>query len=192
MRIVVSGTHASGKSTLISDFAAAHPDFEVLGDPFEAVEEMDAAGAALFAAQLEISAARLLELPAGARVIAERGPLDFLAYLDALDTLRRPTRSPELFRRGIPRTATAMTHVDLLVLLPLSERDAMAVGADEDLDLREAMNDALRELADDGDLVGDAVVVELTGAPHARRAQLDAAIIGSAGVDSDPPIPETG
>ncbi|UUE20380.1 ATP-binding protein [Microbacterium sp. J1-1] len=41
MRIVVSGTHASGKSTLIADFLAAHPDFLAarpeylsLGDPF--------------------------------------------------------------------------------------------------------------------------------------------------------------
>lgn len=32
MRIVVSGTHASGKSTLVSDFAVRHPDFVVLPD----------------------------------------------------------------------------------------------------------------------------------------------------------------
>ena len=32
MRIVVSGTHASGKSTLISDFALRHPEFTVLPD----------------------------------------------------------------------------------------------------------------------------------------------------------------
>ncbi|NYD65690.1 hypothetical protein [Agromyces atrinae] len=33
MRIVVSGTHASGKSTLISDFALKHPEYAVLPDP---------------------------------------------------------------------------------------------------------------------------------------------------------------
>ncbi|MFC4138171.1 MULTISPECIES: hypothetical protein [unclassified Microbacterium] len=35
MRIVVSGTHASGKSTLIDAFAAEHPEYRVLPDPFE-------------------------------------------------------------------------------------------------------------------------------------------------------------
>ena len=39
MRIVVSGTHASGKSTLISDFALRHPEFVVLPDPFEALDD---------------------------------------------------------------------------------------------------------------------------------------------------------
>ena len=34
MRIVVSGTHASGKSTLIADFLAARPEYLSLGDPF--------------------------------------------------------------------------------------------------------------------------------------------------------------
>ena len=60
MRIVVSGTHASGKSTLISDFVQRHPEYEVLPDPFELMDESwDAPSAALFAAQLSVAAARL-------------------------------------------------------------------------------------------------------------------------------------
>ena len=35
MRIVISGTHASGKSTLIADFASRRPEFEVFPDPYE-------------------------------------------------------------------------------------------------------------------------------------------------------------
>lgn len=175
MRIVVSGTHGSGKSTLISDFAVGHPDFEVLGDPFETVEDLDAAGAELFAAQLEVSAARLRGLSPGENAIAERGPLDFLAYLDALDTLRRPARSPGLFRRGIPRAAAAMRNVDLLVLLPLYANSGIQVADDEDPELREAMNDSLLELADDPDLCGGAVVVEITGGAESRLTQLEAA-----------------
>lgn len=57
-----------------------------------------------FFAQLRLTAARLAELPAGARVIAERGPIHFLAYLDALDALRRPTRSRSLLRQGVETT----------------------------------------------------------------------------------------
>lgn len=176
MRIVVSGTHASGKSTLISDFAAAHPDFEVLGDPFDLLDESgEEPDAATFFAQLRISSARLRRLPAGSRVIAERGPLDFLAYLDALRELRRPGRSSALREQGEELAAAAMRGVDLIVLLPLSARDSIEVPDDEDPELREAMDGALLELADDPDLTGGAEVVEITGAAGSRLAQLEAA-----------------
>lgn len=173
MLIVISGTHASGKSTLISDFVALHPEFEVLPDPFELLDDADVEpGTDSFFAQLQVSAARLSE-PARGHRIAERGPLDFLAYLDALVTLRRPTRSPEAFARGVEIAADAMAEVDLLVLLPLTEADDIEVPDDEDPDLRDAMNDSLLELADDPDLIGDATVVEITGSPSGRLAQLE-------------------
>lgn len=177
MRIVVSGTHGSGKSTLVADFVAAHPEFELLPDPFEVMDAADdEPDAAVFFTQLRIAADRLRTARPDARLVAERGPLDFLAYLDALNTLRRPTRSAELFRRGIPVTAAAMAHVDLLVLLPLNGVDDIDVPEEEDLELRAAMDEALLELADDPDLIATATVVEITGAPARRREQLEAAI----------------
>ena len=176
MRIVVSGTHGTGKTTLISDFAAANPEYLVLPDPFELVDSaFDEPDAGTFFAQLRLSAARLLELTPGASVIAERGPLDFLAYLDALQTLGRPTRDASLFRRGVDITARAMQRVDLLVVLPLSSAGGIRVGADEDSELREAMNDALLDLVDDPDITGGGEAVEITGDPTARLAQLEAA-----------------
>ena len=39
MRIVVSGTHASGKSTLIADFLGLYPGVDHLPDPFEVLGE---------------------------------------------------------------------------------------------------------------------------------------------------------
>lgn len=175
MRIVVSGTHASGKTTLIADFAAAHPEFEVLGDPFElidgAAEEPDAG---TFFAQLRFAVARLAERDVHAHVIAERGALDFVAYLEALDALGRPTRSRELLRRGVELAAAAAAHVDLLVVL--APEPSILVGSDEDPELRAAMHDALLELVDDGDLVGDAPVTELGGDPATRLAGLETAL----------------
>lgn len=177
MRIVVSGTHASGKSTLIADFAARHPEFTVLPDPFELVEaSYDEPEAGVFWQQLRIAAARLEELEEGTRVIAERGPLDFLAYLTALETLGRPGRSAEAPRRGYAVTAAAMADVDLLVLLPLSARNPIAVPDDEDPELREATDEALLELSDDPDLVGGATVVEVVGGPEERVAAVERAM----------------
>lgn len=177
MRVVISGTHASGKSTLIADFAALHPDFEVFPDPYELIDDVaEEPDAGAFFAQLEVAAERLVGLAPESQVLAERGPLDFVAYLDALDQLWRPTRSGNLFQRGLARAAAAMKYVDLLVVLPLAARDHIEVSTDEDPELRSVMNDSLLELVDDQDLVGDAHVVELSGDRTGRLAQLEEAI----------------
>lgn len=170
MRIVVSGTHATGKSTLVASFAAAHPDFVVLDDPAEAFDEAGA-DAGSFLAQLRLASARLLTRPPAPRLIAERGPLDLLAYLGALDLLRRPGRAdvPDL---DWMRAADAIATLDLLVLLPLTARDGIHVSDDEDPELREAMDEVLLELADDPDLVGDVPVLELTGPREQRLGRL--------------------
>lgn len=173
MRIVVSGTHASGKSTLIADFVDAEPGYQVLPDPFELLDDaLDEPDAGTFFDQLRITAARLRDLPPD--VIAERGPLDFLAYLSALEQLGRSGRAPELFERGLPIAVDALRHVDLVVLLPLNAADGIRVPDDEDPRLRAAMNDALLELTDE--LLPDAEVLELTGDRARRLEQLLRAI----------------
>ncbi|GAA1916160.1 hypothetical protein GCM10009775_05810 [Microbacterium aoyamense] len=182
MRIVVSGTHASGKSTLVSDFARRHPDFTVLPDPFELIDESwDAPSAASFAAQLRLSAVRLDPREAPDELIAERGPLDFLAYLAALEATSVDAGSRELWERSVRVTAEALANVDLIVVLPLNAVDGIAAGADEDEALRGAMNDALLDLIDDPDLVGDSTqVVEITGDRMQRLARLEAVSLGGA------------
>ncbi|MFF2389904.1 hypothetical protein [Agromyces sp. NPDC058104] len=176
MRIVVSGTHASGKSTLISDFVLAHPEFAVLPDPFELIDEgWDAPSASMFAAQLRIAAGRLHGDDHGDRFIAERGPIDFLAYLNALDELSGGTVPDELIARATATTLDALGTVDLLVVLPLAADDPIHVGGDEDLELREAMNQWLLELVDDPDVVAEHLrVVELSGDRGSRLAALEA------------------
>jgi hypothetical protein len=177
VRIVVSGTHASGKSTLVSDLATAL-GYPQLRDPYELVDDdLDPAGAASFVAQLEVAAERLVELPRGADVVAERGPVDLLAYLGALADLGRPSVSADLMSRLRVTTADAMSHVDLLVVVPLDAGDGITVPDDEDPDLREAMDARLLDLVDDDELVGPATrVVEVAGAPGARLEQVLAAV----------------
>ncbi|MFC8680197.1 hypothetical protein ACFT30_01660 [Microbacterium ureisolvens] len=181
MRIVVSGTHASGKSTLVSDFALRHPEFAVLADPFELVDESwDTPSAPLFAAQLRISAARLDPGEAAENLIAERGPIDFLAYLLALDDSTGMSNSLELLEHATSMTREALAHVDLLVVLPLTAADEMAPDADEHLMLRDAMNDVLLDLIGDSEVVGGHTkVVELTGDRSHRLAALETLAIGS-------------
>ncbi len=184
MRVLVSGTHASGKSTLIADFCARHPGYDHLADPFELDEDDDRPGISLFVAQLARSARRLGD-GLGADVIAERGPLDFVAYLVAWEELGRGDVPDDLLRRARTMTADAMSGVDLLVLLPLTPADRIWVHAEEDLELRAAMNDALLELADDPDLLGaDTRVVEIVGDRDARLIALDAAVLDASVLDA--------
>ncbi|MGN7979162.1 AAA family ATPase [Microbacterium sp. 22195] len=177
MRIVVSGTHASGKSTLISDFALRHPGYTVLADPFDSLDEAsDSPGAAMFIAQLRITAERLREETA-ADLIAERGPIDFLAYVLALAELSGTAADERLIERAYAMSADAMRRVDLLVVLPLSAGDGIRIGAEEHPELRDAMNDVLLELLDDPDLVGaDVEAIEITGDPRTRLALLEHSI----------------
>lgn len=180
VRIVVCGTHASGKSTLVSDFALTHPRFEVLPDPFDLVDDLDPGSAASFREQLVVAAERLIAVTATAEVIAERGPLDFLAYLDALETVGRVTVSRAASQELRMLAAEAMGHVDLLAVLPLAGVPDVWVPEEEDPRLRTAMDEHLLELCEDDDLLGEGVrVLELVGSPQRRLDLLTKAVDGN-------------
>lgn len=170
MRIVVSGTHASGKSTLISDFGLTHPEYSRLDDPFDdLLDEGEITGPASFLAQLTISAERLAECR-DVDLIAERGPIDFLAYLLAWEELGRGAVNGGLLARAMDRTAAALQDIDLLVVLPAA--DDISVPDEEDPPLREAMDEVLLRLADDPELVDPARLETVTGDPAARLRQI--------------------
>lgn len=170
----MSGTHASGKSTLISDFHAAHPEYAVLGDPFDDIESEAPTGAASFVAQLRVTVSRLRESAGESSVVSERGPIDFLAYLTALDALGRGDDT--LLSRAQELAESSMAHIDLIAVVPLDARHPIDVPDDEDPELREAMADALLEALDDLDRDGLAPsIVTLTGSPGERLALLEKA-----------------
>ena len=177
MRIVVSGTHASGKSTLISDFHDARPEYLVLPDPFEDLDLDDPASESSFAVQLRATAARLRESAGRSAVISERGPLDFLAYLTALERLGRSDGS--LLSRATEMVDASMSDVDLLVVLPLEHDRAIRVPDEEDPALRRMMDETLGELVDDLEREGARPrIVTITGEPRTRLRRLLAAADG--------------
>lgn len=178
MRIVVSGTHASGKSTLIADFHAAHPEYLLFGDPFDDLENevIDPAGEASFAGQLRITAARLQASADRPDVIAERGPLDFAAYLIALEQRGRSTGA--LIPRAIEIAAESLAFVDLVALVPLDDHLSIRVPAEEDPVLREAMDLALLDLADDLEQDTATRFLTVTGDRAKRLATLSEAATG--------------
>jgi predicted ATPase len=118
MRIAVSGTHGVGKSTLIDEFLRQHPEFVHEPEPYTVlVEELGEEFSAEpcvedFQRQLEFNIERLGQHATDESVIYERCPVDFLAYIHALD--------PESAQALLQPITDAMQHLDLVVYLPFN------------------------------------------------------------------------
>lgn len=133
MRIAISGTHGSGKSTLIDAFLLAHPAFAYEPEPYEALQEEFSDTFAAepsaddFYQQLMFNTDRLRQYQPTNDVIYERCPVDFLAYLFALHDLRRATAAVQLLKPVISLVKEALPLLDLIIFLPLNPADQIAV-----------------------------------------------------------------
>src|ERR1051325_3706236 len=118
MRIAVSGTHGVGKSTLIDEFLGKHPEFVHEPEPYTVLVESlgeefsDKPNVEDFFRQLEFNIDRLGQHAPGEKVIYERCPIDFLAYIDALE--------PREVEALLNPVSKAMQNLDLIVYLPLT------------------------------------------------------------------------
>ena len=171
MRIAVSGTHCTGKSTLIDEFLRVHPDFvhepepytvlvEEFGEEFSAEPHVDD-----FVRQLEFNIDRLKHHERGERVIFERCPIDFLAYIECVS----PTTSV------VSQVQEGMQNLDLIVYLPIDNTiDA------EFPKLRKAVDRRLSAIYNEDDLgiisTTNLVVVEATGPIEKRLRTLEMAM----------------
>lgn len=175
MRIAVAGTHCSGKTTLIDDFVEAHPEYRAEPEPYDLLlelgEEFPAEPSSEdFLRQLEAGLGQWSALRRYERVICERSPYDFLAYLRALADLGRDeTGSFETAREWV-RDAGPL--FDLIVYLPIGRPSTVSAPADEDPELRAAMDECLGNILVDnafGLLDGGApALCVATGSPAAR------------------------
>jgi hypothetical protein len=185
MRVAISGTHCCGKSTLVDAFLLDHGDYahepeayealqDVLGEAFAADPSADD-----FYRQLEYHAGRLRQYRGGDRVIFERCPADYLAYLLALGDLGRDTADAGLAEQAVGVVRDAVSRLDLVVFLPL---DGGVGGApdSEDPELRRAVDARLDDilLVDDFEIfqADQPAVVEAVGTTAQRLRTLEAAL----------------
>ena len=183
MRVAVSGTHCSGKSTLIDEFLFAHSEYAYEPEPFEALNDLYGEGfgaepsAEDFFRQLEYNIERLHQYRLGDRVIFERSPADFVAYLLALNDLDRDTADPALTKQSITAAGNAVALLDLIVYVPASDVPAPE---SEDPKLRRAVDARLERMLLDDDLglfTNDRPsIVELAGTSVQRLRGLEAAL----------------
>ena len=165
MRIAVSGTHGVGKSTLIDELLRLHPEFEHEPEPYTVLvedygEEFSAEPCVEdFLRQLEFNLERLGQQASGEKVIYERCPLDFLAYINALDS--------DLSDALMKRISDAMRQLDLIVYLPLDDASDA-----EYPKLRRAMDHQLSELLTSTNVA----VIEATGSTAQRLRAVENAL----------------
>ena len=173
MRVGISGTHGTGKTTLAEALCARLPGHVTADEPYYLLEEQGyefgfPPSPEDYRALLACSVRSLTSLPSRPAVIFDRTPLDYLAYLTA-------TGADPAAEASTAALKTAFASLDLLVLTPITPETERVLPVAELPRLRARMNDALLELVYDDPLNawGDIPVLELSG-PLDRR--LDAVL----------------
>lgn len=184
MRVAVAGSHGTGKTTLIDDFLDAHPDYAHEQEPYWALVQQgvvfaDGPNVADLEEQLSASIAMILEHRHEPRVIFDRSPLDFLAYLEVIGEQQGTPWAPtERLLMGIEE---ALGALDLLVFLPLSEPDEIKVRIEYPR-LRLAVDRELKHILRDDTLelfsTGLIRVEEIGGTRKKRLSLLEKAVAG--------------
>jgi AAA domain-containing protein len=161
MRVGISGTHGTGKTTLAQALGARLPGHLVVDEPYYVLEEQGYEFGwppspedyrALLACSVRSLAAGQVD------VIFDRTPLDYLAYLAATGT-----DPPEPAAAGA--LGPAVASLDLLVITPVTPETEQLLPTAGLPALRDRMNETLLELVY-GDPLGawaDVPVLELAG-----------------------------
>ncbi len=143
MRVAFSGAHRTGKTTLIEAVAGRLAGYEAIEEPYYVLEERgvelsDPPTVEDFELQLRCSMELVAEAPSEA--LLDRCPLDFLAYLEAIDEGFELDEWLDEVRESVAR-------LDLIVVVPIEAPDRIALPAHEDRRLRRRVDERLLALA---------------------------------------------
>jgi AAA domain len=169
VRIAVSGTHVTGKSTLVAALAERLPHHTIVAEPYEVLAERGYEFAHPpsvedFVVQLKQSVFSLRRRSPNR--IFDRCPLDFLGYIAASPDAHR--FDLEAWREPI---AQAMRSLDLVVAVHADPACDPGIAA-EDETIRLAVDDALKEIVDgDGFDLCDGVEILVLDGPWDRRVE---------------------
>jgi hypothetical protein len=175
MRIGISGTHVTGKTTLAEALSSRLPGHVTADEPYHQLEEEGYEFG--FPPSLEdyrvllARSIRSLSSPPLPRVVFDRTPLDYLAYMAA--TGEDPSGEADA-----AALQPAFASLDLLVITVITPETEHALPAAEMPRLRAEMNDALLELVYDDpvDAWGGIPLVKLSGPLDGRLDAVLAAL----------------
>jgi hypothetical protein len=179
VRVAVSGSHGTGKSTLIAAFLARRPEyahepeaFETLGDDVDLSASGGPTADGLHRL-IGFTAQALAAHPPASDVVHERSPVDYLAYAAASRRAWPKGEAEQFLESHAPLVRACLRDLDLIVLVPVS---AAIEGRAGDR-YRKRVDEHLRRMLIDDDLDlfrddGSPRVVELPPDPDRRLAEL--------------------
>ena len=150
MRVGISGTHGTGKTTLAAALCARLPGHAVADEPYYLLEEDGyefgfPPSLADYRALLACSMRSLGAPPLPPAVVFDRTPLDYLAYMVA-------TGADLLAEANAAVLRPAFASLDLLVITLITPETERTLPPAEMPALRAEMNDALLDLVYDDPL----------------------------------------
>lgn len=128
MRIIVSGTANTGKTTLINDFIAKFPTYkkaefnyqELLGDPSTHSKNTN------IETQIKILNGMIEEIatwPMDANIIMDRGPLDNIVYSLWCNSKGKEGFDDDFIAECFHANAMISNMIDMIIFIPLMEKD---------------------------------------------------------------------
>jgi hypothetical protein len=158
MRVGFTGTHRTGKTTLIEAISAELPAYDVVDEPYRLLED-EGHDDPDFERQLALSLA--IARTGAPDALVDRTPIDFVAYL-------RASGDDVDIDIDLDAVRDAMDSFDLVVFVPIEEPDRIAVSSSEDRRLRGDVDELLRGLVADLEIP----TVEVSGDVPARVHQV--------------------
>lgn len=153
MRIAVTGSHGTGKTTLIEDLAKAAKQLDAVPEPHFVFESdaafVDGPNVDDFEKQLNQSCDLILELSMDRDLIFDRCPIDFLAYLDVVSDAEGCEWTPSA--KQLARVERAMRTFDVIIFVPVLDDDEITVNI-EHPKLRREIDARLKSMLLDDDL----------------------------------------
>ncbi len=168
MRVAFSGAHRTGKTTLIEAISGLLPGYDVVEEPYRLLEDegyefSDPPFVEDFERQLRKSIETIAAAPADALI--DRCPLDFVAYLRAVD-------DDFDIEPWLDDIRGSIELLDLIVVVAIETPDRVPLPAHEDRRLRLRVDQQLRPLALDDPHGFEAVTVEVSGVLEERIRQV--------------------
>jgi AAA domain len=181
MRVGISGTHGTGKTTLAGVLCARLPGHALADEPYylladEGYEFGFPPSHEDYRALLARSV-RSLRAPLPA-IVFDRTPLDYLAYLAAIGADLAAIGADPAGQAAAAALQPAFASLDLLVITTITAETERVLPPAELPGLRSQMNDALLDLVHDDplDAWADLPILELDGPLDARPATVLAAL----------------
>jgi hypothetical protein len=194
MRIAISGSHSLGKSTVVNDWVAAHPEFRREEEPYRALA-LNGPYEILFresstrlhnGIQLYYNISRVNRYSSVADdVIFDRAPVDYLAYSQYTANRGTTDIDSAFVASMVAAVRESLDHLDVLAFVPKSEAWPVEMEADGirpvDHVYRDEVDAIFKQIYREGRFavmpaLHPPLMVELFGSRNQRLDQLQQAI----------------